>query len=67
MKENPISECPQCHDSSFQRGPGGGLGLHFKGSGFYITDYDSNIKPEYTKESGSSDCCPCGKNSCSTA
>ena len=59
-----IKACPQCHKETFQPGPGGGVGLSFKGNGFYITDY---------AKSGGSDiaantCCPCGKNqSCSSS
>jgi len=29
--------CPECR-GKVERVPGGGAGLHFKGSGFYITD-----------------------------
>lgn len=39
MKDNPLSECPSCHRSSYRRRIGAGAGLIFKGSGFYQTDY----------------------------
>ncbi|ADI39189.1 FmdB family zinc ribbon protein [Waddlia chondrophila] len=35
----PLKECPKCAAPTLRRGPGGGIGLSFKGSGFYITDY----------------------------
>jgi putative FmdB family regulatory protein len=53
MNEEVLKKCPSCHQESFQRQFSGGTGLHFKGSGFYITDYPSS----------STSCCPCGKNS----
>ncbi|MFP4381102.1 MAG: FmdB family zinc ribbon protein [Candidatus Sumerlaeia bacterium] len=37
----PIAECPKC-GSKAKRLVGGGAGLIFKGSGFYITDYKKN-------------------------
>ncbi|HVT72315.1 MAG TPA: FmdB family zinc ribbon protein [Lacunisphaera sp.] len=39
MKEAPLKVCPACHRRSLKRKVGGGAGLIFKGSGFYITDY----------------------------
>ncbi len=58
MSEQPLTECPACHQANFNRKPGGGSGLHFKGSGFYITDY--NNTPSAPSSSG---CCPCGSAS----
>lgn len=37
MSEAPISLCPQC-GASVRRMIGGGTGIIFKGSGFYVTD-----------------------------
>lgn len=37
---DPLTFCPQCGKEGLKRGPGGGLGLLFKGSGFYCTDYN---------------------------
>lgn len=34
-----LTKCPNCKKETLRRGPGGGIGLSFKGSGFYITDY----------------------------
>ncbi len=37
MKDDPIKECPTCK-GQVKRLIGGGLGVIFKGSGFYSTD-----------------------------
>ncbi len=39
MRDEPIKQCPKCKKSGVKRHVGGGAGLIFKGSGFYITDY----------------------------
>lgn len=39
MKDEPLKTCPNCKKRSVKRRVGGGAGLIFKGSGFYITDY----------------------------
>jgi putative FmdB family regulatory protein len=39
MRDEPLKKCPKCHRASLKRLVGGGAGLIFKGSGFYITDY----------------------------
>ncbi|MCE2982263.1 MAG: zinc ribbon domain-containing protein [Parachlamydia sp.] len=57
MSDQPLGQCPSCQQEAFQRKLGNGTGLHFKGSGFYITDYAPEAPKENTK------CCPCGKNS----
>ncbi len=46
ITDNPLKTCPSCGKESLKRGPGGGIGLSFKGSGFYITDYAAK-KPEH--------------------
>lgn len=56
ITDDSLKTCPKCHKETFHRGPGGGIGLSFTGSGFYITDYG----PKKPPEGGS--CCPCGKN-----
>ena len=38
MTAEPLKECPKC-GKEIRRKIGGGAGLVFKGSGFYITDY----------------------------
>jgi putative FmdB family regulatory protein len=67
ITDEPLKECPQCHQQTLQRGPGGGIGLSFTGSGFYSTDYNSHSKEHSKEPPKSSDnkpaqCCPCGKN-----
>jgi putative FmdB family regulatory protein len=54
-----LTKCPTCDEDTLVRGPGGGIGLQFTGTGFYVTDYprDNN---SITEKKGS--CCPCGKN-----
>ncbi len=41
MTDELLSNCPKC-DGSVRRLIGGGTGLIFKGSGFYITDYKNS-------------------------
>lgn len=39
MHDAPLKKCPKCKKLGLKRLIGGGAGLIFKGSGFYITDY----------------------------
>jgi len=39
MRDEPLKKCPKCNKSGVKRLVGGGAGLIFKGTGFYITDY----------------------------
>ena len=39
MKDAPLTRCPACKKAGLKRRVGGGAGLIFKGTGFYITDY----------------------------
>ena len=41
MSDDPLKKCPEC-GKELRRLIGGGLGIIFKGSGFYVTD---NKKP----------------------
>lgn len=79
ITEDALRVCPKCGKETLARGPGGGVGLSFKGSGFYINDYalpskgsgeqsgGSKSDSKGDSKSGSGGCCPCGKNknSCS--
>jgi putative FmdB family regulatory protein len=38
IREEPLKKCPRC-GKSVRRLFGGGMGIIFKGSGFYTTDY----------------------------
>lgn len=46
MKDEPLKKCPACKKSGLKRKVGGGAGLIFKGSGFYITDYKKKAGPK---------------------
>jgi len=39
ITEEPVKRCPKCGKNAARRLFGGGLGIIFKGSGFYTTDY----------------------------
>jgi len=51
ITEEPLKICPSCKKSSLVRIIGGGMGLVFKGSGFYITDYKNKSNSFSTKTS----------------
>lgn len=56
MSDPHISVCPFCQKETFKRIPPKDVGIQFKGSGFYITDYGDKKPPE--SKGG------CGKGSC---
>ncbi len=60
MKDEPLKKCPACKKPKLKRKVGGGAGLIFKGSGFYITDYKkkSGGGPEGAKSSSKSEAKP---------
>ena len=62
MSDALLEVCPKCN-GKLQRKIGGGAGLHFKGSGFYCTDYRSSSYEKDKKKdiSVSKESCP--KNS----
>ena len=39
ITDESLKQCPSCKKETLIRIIGGGAGLHFKGSGFYQTDY----------------------------
>ena len=39
MRDEALKKCPKCKKPALKRLVGGGAGLIFKGTGFYITDY----------------------------
>ncbi|MDH7516001.1 MAG: zinc ribbon domain-containing protein [Bacteroidota bacterium] len=46
ITDSPLTDCPQCGMPTLQRLIGGGGGLLFKGTGFYLTDYKKNSGPK---------------------
>ncbi len=44
MSEDPLKSCPACEKEGLRRLIGGGSGIIFKGSGFYINDSRSSSK-----------------------
>ena len=46
--------CPECR-GKVQRLISGGMGIHFKGSGFYINDSRSKMSSEGSGDTGSSE------------
>lgn len=51
ISKEPLETCPQCHKKTLKRGIGGGAAtLHFKGEGFYITDYSKGKKTKPSQE-----------------
>jgi putative FmdB family regulatory protein len=48
---DPLKTCDSCGKDDLRRLPGGGIGLVFKGSGFYITDYKNSNSSPKEKES----------------
>lgn len=39
MTDKPTYVCPKCNFAPMVKMISGGIGIHFKGSGFYETDY----------------------------
>ena len=44
INESPQIVCKKCHSANTFKKISGGAGIHFKGSGFYVTDYKKNTK-----------------------
>ena len=51
MSDDPLSVCPEC-GGKVKRLIGGGLGIIFKGSGFYVTDNRSTNPAAPKADSG---------------
>ncbi len=49
MSEESKKDCPNCGTPSLKRLIGGGLGLIFKGSGFYVNDAKKSASPSSTE------------------
>ncbi len=48
MKDDPLTECPECN-GKLKRLVGGGTGIIFKGSGFYVNDSKKTTEPKKTE------------------
>lgn len=59
MSDEPVSVCPECGEP-VRRVISGGLGINFRGSGFYVNDSSSAPK------AASGGCSGCSSSSCST-
>lgn len=65
MSDEPISDCPKC-GAKVHKVLSGGLGINFRGSGFYIND--SHSKPASTggvPSKAAGGCSGCTSSSCS--
>jgi len=49
ITDAPLTNCPKCK-AKVRRLISGGIGIIFKGSGFYVTDYKKNNLPQRAKE-----------------
>lgn len=65
MSDDPLTTCPSCGKESLKRLIGGGLGVIFKGSGFYVTDSRSGSKNGSAKKSESTTAASAGEGSSS--
>lgn len=61
MLDEPLKKCPKCKKTGVKRLVGGGAGLIFKGTGFYITDYKT--KKGTPHKDGGSDSKPASSES----
>jgi putative FmdB family regulatory protein len=52
MSADPLTTCPSCGQEALKRLIAGGLGVIFKGSGFYVTDSKKSVSST-SKTSGS--------------
>ena len=63
MSDAPLEKCPECGGEKITRLIAGGLGVIFKGSGFYVTDSKNTqsgkkAKTEAAPASESCNTCP---------
>src|SRR3954464_8070128 len=62
MRDEPLKKCPKCKKLGVKRLVGGGAGLIFKGSGFYITDYRNKDSAAKEKRKAGGDSKPAETN-----
>ena len=68
MSDPPLQKCPEC-GKKIKRLIGGGLGVIFKGDGFYVTDSkkkNNDFSPHTGKKAASDSCSTCSAPACPT-
>ncbi len=65
MADAPLTTCPEC-GKSVRRVLSGGLGISFKGSGFYVNDASSSSSSSGTSSSSSKGGCASSSPACSS-
>lgn len=65
MSDDPLKTCPECGKNALKRLIGGGMGIIFKGSGFYSTDSRSGAAASSSSKETSSSETGSGKESTS--
>lgn len=64
MKDDLLTVCPSCGKPALKRLMAGGVGMIFKGSGFYLTDYKKTGSSSSSSSiASSSDTTPTSKDS----
>ena len=63
MSDAPLKKCSKC-DGVLRRLIGSGLGVIFKGSGFYETDYKKKSPSGNSKKENHGKCVGCPQASC---
>lgn len=67
MKEDALTDCPECGEPTLKRKIGLGAGIIFKGSGFYETDYkrksDKTAEPKQSENKAPKESKPVEKKS----
>ncbi|ULQ59864.1 FmdB family transcriptional regulator [Brucepastera parasyntrophica] len=58
MSDEPVKVCPKCGEN-VRRVLSGGIGISFKGSGFYVNDSRPAEKKETAPSSKPADCSAC--------
>jgi len=66
ITDEPLKSCPSCGGKT-KRLIGKGVGLIFKGSGFYQTDYKNKSSSRSKKTNTPSTCPGCDNSSCNQA
>ena len=63
MSEKRLKQCPECGQETLERLIGTGIGIIFKGSGFYETDYKRKNAGKNKSSEAAPGAAPCS-NSC---